>query len=211
MQITLAELKKLAPGSTASLPVWVDAFNAAMAEFGITTEQRIEMFIAQCMHESACLSRLSENLNYSAEGLATTWERYSATGKRGGPPNALAIKLARNPAAIANNVYANRLGNGSEASGEGWLYRGRSPLMLSGKANCAAAKAALNIDFVTNPDLLLVPANGARASAWFWKSHGLNEIADTGNFKGTTAVINGGDIGGAARIGQWQLAKEVIA
>ncbi|WP_109479202.1 glycoside hydrolase family 19 protein [Paraburkholderia sp. C35] len=211
MQVTLAELKRLAPGSTADLPVWVDALNAAMAEFAITTEQRIEMFIAQCMHESASLSRMSENLNYSAQGLANTWDRYSVTGKRGGAPNALAQTLARRPVAIGNYVYANRLGNGSESSGEGFLYRGRCPLQLTGKANYIAAKTALNIDVVAHPELFEQPVHGARGAAWFWKAHGLNEIADTGNFKATTAVINGGDIGGAARIGLWQLAKEVIA
>jgi putative chitinase len=209
MQITLAELQRLAPGPAAS-QVWVDAINAALLEFGITTEQRIEMFLAQSLHETASLSRLSENLNYSAQGLANTWDRYSASGKRGGAPNALALRLARNPQAIGNNVYANRLGNGAEASGDGYLYRGRCLLHLTGKANYAAAKTALKIDVIAHPELLEQPLHAARAGAWFWKSHGLNEIADTGNFKGTTAVVNGGDIGGAARIGLWQLTKEVI-
>ncbi|KVN83486.1 glycoside hydrolase family 19 [Burkholderia ubonensis] len=210
MQITLAQLQKLAPGPAAN-SVWVDAINAAMLEFGITTEQRIEMFLAQSLHETARLSRLSENLNYSAQGLATTWDRYSATGKRGGSPNALAQRLARNPQAIGNNVYANRLGNGDEASGDGFRYRGRGLLHLTGKANYLAAKTALNIDCVAHPELLEQPVDAARSAAWFWKSHGLNEVADSGSFSGTTKVINGGDIGGKERIGLWTLTKEVIA
>jgi putative chitinase len=211
MEVTLAQLQKLAPRSAAHFAEWLDPLNAAMAEFGITTEQRIEMFLAQCFHETNGLSVLSENLNYSAQGLANTWERYSVSGKRGGAPNSLALSLARRPQAIANNVYANRLGNGSESSGDGFLYRGRGGLMVTGKANYCAVLMALHIDCIENPDVLLEPVNAARVSAWFWKTHGLNELADKGDFKGTTKAVNGGDIGGAERIGLWQLTKEVIA
>lgn len=211
MQITLAELQRLEPNVRVNLAAWVAPLNAAMAEFAINTEQRIEMFLAQALHESGGLQWMVENLNYSAKGLANTWARYSVTGKTGGAPNALALKLARNPQAIANNVYANRNGNGPESSGDGWLYRGRCPLGITGKANYVAAKTALTIDCVTHPELLEQPAAGSRAAAWFWYAHGLNEIADKGNFSGTTKVINGGDIGGKERIGLWTLAKEVIA
>jgi len=208
--VSLAQLRRIAPTSTANFAQWVDPLNAAMVEFSITTEQRVEMFLAQIMHESAGLSTLVESLNYSAAGLANTWDRYSVTGKRGGAPNALALKLARMPEAIANNVYANRLGNGDEASGDGWRYRGRSPIQSTGKANYQATERALCIPCVANPDLLTEPVNAARAAAYFWKSHGLNEIADKGNFNGTTKIVNGGDIGGDKRIGLWQLTKQVI-
>ncbi|MFM0608689.1 glycoside hydrolase family 19 protein [Paraburkholderia sediminicola] len=208
--VTLAQLQRIEPRSPAKFALWVDPLNAAMLEFQINTEQRVEMFLAQIMHESTGLSALSENLNYSAQGLANTWDRYSATGKRGGPPNTLALTLARNPQAIANSVYANRNGNGSEVSGDGWLYRGRCPIGLTGKANYADALMALDIDCIEHPELLEQPIDGARVAAWFWKSHGLNEVADTGNFDRTTKVINGGDIGGKERIGLWTLTKEVI-
>jgi putative chitinase len=211
MNVTLAQLRKLAPTSSAPLDEWVAPLNAAMAEFGITTEARIEMFLAQILHESRGLSALVENLNYSAEGLARTWDRFSASGKRGGAPNALARSLSRRPEAIANEVYANRLGNGSAAGGEGFLYRGRGPIMATGKANYQAIGKALGIDCVNNPDLLTHPVEGARSAAYFWQSHSLNATADKGDFKATTKVINGGDIGGAERIGLWELAKAVIA
>jgi putative chitinase len=211
MKVTLEHLRSLAPRSSAKFAEWVDPLNAAMAEFGITTERRIEMFVAQTLHETLGYSALSENLNYSAAGLANTWDRFSTTGKRGGPPNSLAKSLERRPQAIANNVYANRLGNGSEAGGEGWIYRGRGLLHTTGKANYQETQAATGIACVDNPDALLEPLNAARAAAWFWRAHGLNEIADSGNFKGTTRIVNGGDIGGAERIGLWNLAQKVIA
>jgi putative chitinase len=211
MQVTLAQLQAIAPHSPTRFADWVAPLNAAMAEFDIVTEARIEMFLAQIMHESRGLSVLSESLSYSAQGLANTWDRFSMTGKRGGTPNTLANTLARRPQAIGNNVYANRLGNGSEASGDGFLYRGRGGIMLTGKANYCAALMALHIDCIENPDTLLEPINAARVSAWFWREHGLNAIADKGDFQGTTKVINGGDIGGAERIGLWVVTKRVIA
>jgi putative chitinase len=211
MNVTLAQLQKLAPRSTTHFADWVEPLNAAMAEFAITTEQRIEMFLAQCFHETNGLSVLSENLNYSAQGLANTWDRYSASGKRGGAPNTLAKSLERRPRAIADNVYANRLGNGSESSGDGFNYRGRGLIQTTGKTNYCAVLMALHIDCIENPDLLCEPIHAARSAAFFWKSHGLNEAADRGDFKGTTKLVNGGDIGGAERLGLWELTKAVIA
>jgi putative chitinase len=91
------------------------------------------------------------------------------------------------------------------------MYRGRGTIMTTGKANYQVIENRLSIRCVANPDLLTHPLEGSRAAAFFWKSHGLNEVADTGAFKATTKVINGGDIGGAERIGLWELAKVVIA
>ena len=208
--ITLDELRRIAPTSPTKFADWVAPLNAAMAERAITTEQRVEMFVTQCMHESGMFATLVENLNYSAQGLANTWDRYSASGKRGGAPNALALRLNRQATLIANNVYASRLGNGDEASGDGWNYRGRGLIQLTGKANYQAAKVALGIDCVANPALLETIVGACRSAAWFWQAHGLNAVADTGNFKGTTAVVNGGDIGGAERIGLWTLVEGIV-
>ncbi len=210
MKVTAEQLVKVVPAAAPRVAQLVDPLNAAMAEFGITTEQRIEMFVAQVAHETAGFSAFVENMNYSAQGLASTWDRYSATGKRGGPPNALALRLNRNPQAIANNVYANRLGNGDESSGDGWKYRGHGGLHTTGLDNFKAVSGALGVDYVGNPDLLMRPLDAFRSAAWFWKAHGLNEFADTGSFNGTTKVINGGDIGGKERIGLWTLAKVAI-
>lgn len=208
--VTLDQLRRIAPSSLTKFALWVDPLNAAMAERAITTEQRVEMFLAQTMHESTGFATLVENLNYAAQGLANTWDRYSVTGKKGGAPNALALRLNRNPQAIANNVYANRLGNGGEASGDGWKHRGRGLLQITGKANYIACAKALGIDCVNKPELLETIVQAARSAAWFWQANGLNLLADTGNFKATTSVVNGGDIGGKERIGLWELSKTVI-
>jgi putative chitinase len=200
--VSLAQLQRIAPTSPTKFADWVAPLNAAMIEFGITTEQRIEMFLAQIMHESGGLSAMVENLNYKAETLLRVFSsRFDV---------ATAAAYARNPEAIANKVYADRLGNGSPASGDGWKYRGRGPIQLTGKANYAAASKALGINAVDNPDSLLLPINAARSAAWFWRAHGLNEVADTGVFAKTTKVINGGDIGGKERIGLWEVTKRVI-
>jgi len=211
MNVTLAQLQTIEPSSPTRFADWVAPLNAAMVEFSITTENRIEMFLAQIMHESAGLSAMTENLNYSAQGLANTWARYSSTGVKGGAPNALALRLNRQPTAIANNVYANRLGNGDEASGDGYKYRGHGPIMVTGRENIETCFKALGLDAQSDPVLLTEPIEASRSAAYFWKSHGLNEIADSGNFSRTTAIVNGGDIGGQARIGLWNLTQRVIA
>jgi len=208
--ITLDQLRRIAPTSPTKFADWVAPLNAATVEFSITSAQRTAMFITQIMHETGMLSRLVENLNYSAQGLANNWDRYSVTGKKGGAPNALALRLERKPEAIANNVYASRLGNGDEASGDGWRYRGRGAIQTTGKANYAAALMALRIDCIERPEVLELPENAARSAALFWKTNGLNEIADTGVFDRTTKVVNGGDIGGEARKALYETVRKVI-
>lgn len=173
---------------------WVDALNLAMSEFGINNPRRQAHFLAQIGHESGGFTRLTENLNYSAEGLAKTWPtRYAS---KPGVPNELAAKLARKPEAIANNAYANRNGNGSEASGDGWKYRGRGLIQLTGRANYQAASIALNLSLIANPDQVADSKTvAARAAAWYWFANGLNQLADGDNLVGITRRINGGTIG----------------
>jgi putative chitinase len=209
--VTAGQLLKIMPLAVRTIPAFVDPLNAALMKFGITSEQRVEMFIAQFAHETGQLRSLVENLNYSAQGLANTWaNRYSSTGKFGGAPNALAMRLNRNPQAIANNVYAGRLGNGDEASGDGWKYRGRGGFQITGRANYEACAKALGLDLIAHPELLEQPEHACESAAWFWDAHKLNQLADSGNLTGTTKVINGGSIGAAERLGLWQIAKEVI-
>lgn len=196
---------------------WITPLIKAMMKYGINTPARQAAFLAQIGLESAGLTRLSENLNYSAQGLANTWpSRYldKVTKK----PNALALRLNRNPQAIANNAYASRMGNGDEASGDGWKFRGRSPKQVTGKANYIACGKALGIDLVSNPDLLLKPEWGAMAAAWFWHSNNLNAFADKGDFLSITKRINGGTIGHDdndrqdkdTRVDYWEVAKKVL-
>ena len=165
---------------------------AEMPKWGIDTKPRQQMFLAQCCHESAGLTRFVENLNYSAEGLMRTWpSRF--------PSFSVATEYARQPEKIANHVYANRLGNGNEASGDGWKYRGRGIIQLTGRTNYRRAGDGLEYPLDQSPQNILVPGTNAAAACWFWSSHGLNELADRGEYRNITLVINGGLIGQADR------------
>ena len=175
------------------------------ARFGITTPLRLAHFLAQCNHESGGFRVVTENLNYSAQGLANTFPNRFAVnpGARVKTPNALANRLNRNPEAIANNVYSNRMGNGNEASGEGWKYRGRGYIQLTGKNNYRAFDATVQDNILENPDLIATKYPLASAG-FFFKSNNLWSICDKGADDATvTAVskrVNGGTIGLADRI-----------
>lgn len=163
-----------------------------MVEWGIDTIPRRAMFLAQCAHESGGFTRFVENLNYSAEGLMKTWPSRFRT-------LAAAQPYARNPERIANHVYANRLENGNEASGDGWKYRGRGIIQLTGRANYRNAGAGIGEDLIGNPESVLLPKRSAAVACWYWKSNGLNALADTGQFAAITQRINGGQTGQADR------------
>lgn len=188
--------------------VWVSALNEAMLRFEITTRDRAAAFLAQIAHECGVSAittrvRLVENLNYSASGLIATWPgRF--------PTLAVANQYARQPERIANKVYANRLGNGDEASGDGWRFRGRGLMQVTGRANYRAAGAALGLDLETNPAALEQPLPAALAAAHFWQVSGLNELADdrlddddVADFTRISKVINGGYNGLADRQARW--------
>ncbi|HFH3264319.1 glycoside hydrolase family 19 protein [Pseudomonas aeruginosa] len=209
MLITEQQLLQILPNAGHRAGFFVPALNVAMERFGITSPIRVAALLAQVGHESAHLTRLVENLNYSAQGLAATWpSRYRGAD---GKPNALALNLARHPQAIANNTYASRNGNGDEASGDGWRYRGRGLLQITGRANYRTAGAGLGLPLEAEPELLEQPEHAARSSAWWWSTHGLNELADRGEFAAITRRINGGLIGQAERLELWERAKRVLS
>lgn len=173
-----------------------------LTENGITDQLEIMQFCAQCAHESGGFRRLIENLNYSAEGLAKTWpKRFAVTkdeaeeseGKLiAGQPNELAVKIARKPELIANHVYANRMGNGSPKTGDGWKYRGRGIIQLTGKNNYQAAQDDLGIRCVESPDMVSGIECAARVAVWFWIK---NRCGKAPNFEAQTRIINGGTKG----------------
>ncbi|EQB0441223.1 TPA: glycoside hydrolase family 19 protein [Pseudomonas aeruginosa] len=209
MLITEQQLLQIFPNAGHRAGFFVPALNVAMERFGITSPVRVAAFLAQVGHESSQLTRLMENLNYSGRGLAATWpSRYLGAD---GQPNALAQRLARNPRAIANNAYAARNGNGDEASGDGWRFRGRGLLQITGRANYRAAGAGLGQPLEAEPDLLEQPKWAALSAAWWWASHGLNELADRGEFAAITRRINGGLNGQAERMALWVRAKRVLS
>ncbi len=184
---------------------WLEAVRVTCREFEINTPQRIAGFLAQTSHESGGYTMLSENLNYRAATLAACWpNRFAVLGPDKKPvkdekgkltPTAVANSIAGKPELIANLVYSGRMGNGPAESGEGWLYRGRGLKQLTGKDNYTRCGAALGLDLVGNPDLLLEPMAAARSAGWFWKANNLSAFADVGDIKGMTKKINGGLIG----------------
>ena len=199
MKLTEQQLLRIFPNARLVAGVFVVALQRAMDEREIDTPARRAAFLAQVGHESSQLTRLVENLNYSAQGLAATWpSRYLGPD---GQPNALALRLARNPQAIADNTYATRNGNGDEASGDGWRFRGRGLLQITGRANYRLVGEALGEPLEAEPWRLEQPVPAARSAAWWWAGHGLNELADRGEFAAITHRINGGLNGQA---GAWR-------
>jgi putative chitinase len=146
---------------------------------------------------------LEENLNYSAERLVAVWpSRF--------PTKAAAEPYARQPDKLANKVYANRLGNGNEASGDGWRYRGRGPIQLTGKANYEKCGAGIGEDLVRFPCLLLTPSVGLASAGWFWHTRGCNRLADEDDHRAITRIINGGQLGLDDRIMLVNRVREAI-
>lgn len=162
---------------------WIDPLNSAMEKWHINTPRRQAAFLATCSHETGGFKRVEENLNYSVSGLRQIFPRYF--------DDHLAQLYARNPQKIANRAYAHRMGNGDEKSGDGWKYRGRGLIQLTGKSNykgyCNEAEA--------NPDMLTQPLYAADAAGWFWDHNGCNGLADGENLVALRRRVNGGTIG----------------
>ena len=168
-------------------PAWIPALEEAFDRFEINTPDRQSCFIGQCAHESNNFKTLVENLNYGAAGLLATWpKRFSGSD---------AVLYQRQPERIANKVYADRMGNSSEDSGDGWKYRGRGLIQLSGKSNYQSAGDVLGVDLVSEPDKVLDMEFAVLTAGWFWDAHKLNELADTKSYTQLTKAINGGIIG----------------
>ena len=167
---------------------WAPALAAAAEKFEIDSPERVVGWLAQCAHESGHFKFVEENLNYSADALQKIFNKYFTPAQ--------AAIYARQPKKIANRVYANRMGNGSEGSNDGYNYRGRGLIQLTGKANYTAyASAVGNVEILNNPDLVSTPEHAAMSAAWFWAHNGLNKIADAKDIEKMTKVINGGTIG----------------
>lgn len=174
----------------------------AMLESEIHSAKQSAMFVAQILHESARLTAVKENLNYSEQGLVTTFGKYFDRNT--------ARKYARQPIKIANRVYANRNGNGDEGSGDGWRYRGRGLIQVTGKANYRDCGEHLGIDLIKTPEYLESPIGASRSAAWFWWSRKLNRSADAGDIKTNTRIINGGYNGLDDRIALYNRAIKLF-
>jgi len=204
MTLTLSYLTTIFPrANKQTLAAVLGPLNSAMAEFGIDTPQRCAGFVAQCAHESALFTAFVENLNYTSAGLISTWPRKF---------NSLdfANQYQHNPEKIANYVYANILGNGPNASGDGWKYRGRGMIGITGRGEYADCGHALGKDLVSDPTYLETLEGAARSAGWFWKTRKLNVTADNDDIKRMTYLINGGYLGLYERTQYYVLAKRIL-
>jgi len=174
-----------------------------LEEYEIVTPKRIAAFLAQCHHESGGFVWLTENLNYKAAGLLKTFPKYF-------PDAATAQKYERKPDAIANKVYANRMGNGNEASGEGSLYKGRGLIQLTGKDNYFWFASSLEITPEEASEYTQTFEGAAQSACWFWETNNLNKHADIGDLKMMTRIINGGYKGMEDRELQYARALRIL-
>lgn len=200
--LTAAKLAKCLAISEASAGRWFPHLDATLDKYSINTKLRIAAFIAQVGHESGKLTATTESLNYSADGLLRTFGKYF--------DSKTAEAYARKPEAIGSRVYANRMGNGNEASGEGYKFRGRGLIQVTGKENYTSCSKSLGINLIENPERLSEDANAAMSAGWFWSSKGLNNYADRKEFDTITRRINGGLNGKADRDSLYQRALKVL-
>jgi putative chitinase len=167
---------------------FLDPLNETFERFNINTHRKQGAFIGQMSHECGNFTKFEEGLSYSAERLTKIWPKRFPTLESAQP-------YARNGKALANKVYANRMGNRDEASGDGFRFRGRGAVQLTGYSQYFHASKALGVDFVMEPDLVATPKYAILTAGFFWDTHKCNEIAETGDWAKLTKTINGGLIG----------------
>ena len=183
---------------------WVPALNDTFAKFQIATVRQQASFIGQCSHECGNFKILEENLNYRAATLMKLWPKRF-------PTQEIANSYEKNPKKIANMVYSSRMGNRDEASGDGYRFRGRGCIQLTGHSNYFHAGQACGVDFVMNPDLVGTPQYAAMTAGWFWSTHNCNPLAENQDWIALTKKINGGVIGLDDRIKQTERAVAVLS
>jgi putative chitinase len=185
-------------------PQWVDALNETFQRFAILTPRQQAAFIGQCGHECGNFRVLEENLNYRAATLMKLWPKRF-------PTLDIASEYAGKPQKIANKVYASRMGNRDEASGDGYRFRGRGCIQLTGSSGYFHAGKELGVDFWANPDLVATPQYAALTAGWFWSTHNCNKLAEAADWLGLTKKINGGTIGYDDRVKHTNEALAVIS
>jgi putative chitinase len=201
VKLTLEQTKQLIEGNR-EFEEWHGLFQKYLPKYEIDTPNRMAMFFAQCGHESLNFRVLEENLNYSAKGLNAVFPKYFQRAGRD------ATLFARNPRAIANVVYANRMGNGDSHSDDGWLFRGKGAIQLTGRNNTTAFANAIGRSVERTLEYLFTKEGALEAACWFWKANGLNDLSD--DIKKATRKINGGTIGIADRTHHYHRALEIL-
>jgi putative chitinase len=202
MTLTQAQLKQIIPKNP-YVDHWHKALAQLLPEYEINTPQRMAAFLAQCAHESGGFLAIKENLNYRAVSLRKTFAKYF-------PTDELAQQYANKPQAIANKVYANRMGNGDEASGDGYRYSGRGLIQLTGKDNYFWFASSINLTPEAASEYMETFEGAAQSACWFWETNNLNQWADAGDILTLTKRINGGTIGLADRIKHYEHALHIF-
>lgn len=203
--------------SRADAATYAAPLSRAARECGITAPRQLAAWLANLAHESGRFATLEERLGYTAPRLAAVWPgRYAVRGPNGAyvrdtagtgyQPNELARSIAGSPVQIANLTYADRLGNGPAESGDGWRYRGRGLIQITGRANYRDCGEALGLPLLLRPELLIEPEHAARSAGWFWARNGLNAHADAGRLDQITRRINGGLNGHGDRVSLYETA-----
>lgn len=205
MIIVESQIRRIMPNvKEARVKEFVKCFNEWSDRFGISTPLRFVHFIAQIAHESGEFKSMEENLNYSADGLLRVFPKYFT--------KETAAQYARKPEKIANKVYANRMGNGDEASGDGWRFKGRGAIGTTGRDNYKAyADSEFCVgDLMSHPEWLAQSPGCFKSAMYFWWKNGLNQIADTDDVVKVTKRVNGGTNGLAQRQYYYRMAKRVM-
>jgi len=205
MELTKQQLKELLPKNP-YIDNWHHALSILLPDYDINTPKRVAAFIAQCAHESGGFMVLKENLNYKAASLRKLFGKYF-------PNDQIAAEYASKPnkqEAIANRIYASRMGNGDEASGDGYKYCGRGLIQLTGKSNYIAFAESLEISPEEAAEYLATFEGAAQSACWFWETNNLNQWADKGDIVTLTKRINGGTIGLEDRIKHYEHALHVL-
>ena len=196
------QLAQLLPGNP-YLDHWYHALEQALPDYDINTPPRVAAFIAQCAHESGNFRALKENLNYRAVTLRKVFPKYF-------PDDATANAYAQKPEMIANRVYGGRMGNGPEASGDGFRYCGRGLIQLTGKNNYQNFADSIETPVEDIPEYLATFEGAVQSACWFWEANNLNQWADTGDILTLTKRINGGTIGLEDRKKHYEHALHVL-
>ena len=199
--LSLQQLKQMVKNP--HIDHWHEALDQLLDDYEINTPLRVAHFIAQCAHESGNFVFIKENLNYKAASLQKIFSKYFPTAE-------LAAQYANKPEKIANRIYANRMGNGPETSGDGFRYCGRGLIQLTGKDNYTFFAGSLNIPVEEASDYLATFEGAAQSACWFWEQNNLNRFADANDTKGLTRAINGGYIGLDDRISHTEHALHVL-
>jgi putative chitinase len=202
MEIRQDQLAQFLPNNP-YVEQWCDALNKILPDYDITTVNRIAAFLGETYVESDAYTALHENLNYTAQSLCRVWPSHFTPD--------IADQYAHQPEKIANRAYAGRMGNGDEASGDGWNFCGRGLIQITGRSNYQAFADSLQMDVNDVPAFLQTFEGAIQSACWFWENNNLNQYADAGNIKELSIKINGGELGLPQREQQCTRAYQILS